>query len=91
MEKSRAASERIRPILEAMERSIDLARRKRLHNMHPAEPTPTTIPPASHIQQPINEQTDDSQEPYYRRKARPMRPSGVLGRVDDPNYRSQAS
>ena len=89
MEKSRVTAERIRPILEAMERSIDSARRKRLHSTHPAEPTPATIPPARQIQ-PTNEQTNDSQEPYYRRKARPMRASGVLGRFDDPNYRSQA-
>lgn len=90
MERSRITSEKIRPILEAMERSIDLARRKRLHAAHPASPAPTSIPPTSPAA-PTNEQPTDSQEPYYRRKARPKRPSGVLGRFDDPNYRAQAS
>ncbi len=91
MEKSRETTERIRPILEAMERSIDSARRKRLHATHPASPAPASIPPATTQAVPTNEQPDDSQEPYYRRKARPKRPSGVLGRFDDPNYRAQAS
>lgn len=89
MEKSRVTAERIRPILEAMERSIDAARRKRLHITHPASPASTSIPPTRSAA-PTNEQPGDSQEPYYRRKARPMRPSGVLGRFDDPNYRAQA-
>ena len=89
MDKSREISEKIRPILEAMERSIDSARRKRLQTAHPASPAPTIPPtrPAS----PINEQPSDAQAPYYRQKARPKRPSGVLGRFDDPNYRAQAS
>ncbi len=92
MDKSRETSEKIRPILEAMERSIDSARRKRLHTAHPASPAPTTssISPTRPAA-PINEQPVDAQVPYYRQKARPKRPSGVLGRVDDPNYRAQAS
>lgn len=90
MDKSRETSEKIRPILEAMERSIDSARRKRLHTAHPASPTPTSIPPTRPAA-PINEQSSDTEQPYYRQKARPKRPSGVLGRFDDPNYRAQAS
>ncbi len=90
MERSRVTSEKIRPILEAMERSIDLARRKRLHAAHPASPAPTAIPPTRPAA-PTNEQPNDAQAPYYRQKARPKRPSGVLGRFDDPNYRAQAS
>ena len=35
MEKSRVTADRVRPILQAMERSIDSARRRRLHGSQP--------------------------------------------------------
>ncbi len=35
MEKSRATADRVRPILQAMERSIETARRRRLHGSQP--------------------------------------------------------
>ncbi len=38
MEKSRATADRVRPILQAMERSIEMARRRRLHGSQPQAP-----------------------------------------------------
>ncbi len=45
MEKSRATADRVRPILQAMERSIETARRRRLHGSHPPAPAPPQAPP----------------------------------------------
>lgn len=48
MERQRPVSDRIRPILEAMERSIDSARRKRCNtNDRPATPRPASPPTPS--------------------------------------------
>lgn len=69
MEKSRPAAERIRPFLQAMERSIDLARQRRLHTAPGRGDEPG---------QPANEETGQDPEqtdPPIRRKARPKRPS----------------
>ncbi len=45
MEKSRVTADRVRPILQAMERSIDSARRRRLHGSQPQSPAPSQVPP----------------------------------------------
>ncbi len=45
MEKSRATADRVRPILQAMERSIETARRRRLHGSHPPAQAPPTFQP----------------------------------------------
>ncbi len=45
MEKSRATADRVRPILQAMERSIETARRRRLHGSHPQAPAPPQAQP----------------------------------------------
>ncbi len=45
MEKSRATADRVRPILQAMERSIETARRRRLHGSQPQAPAPPPAPP----------------------------------------------
>ena len=64
MDQSRSAAERVRPILQAMERSIEAARRRRLHESQgftrpgPVPASPTTTPDA----------------PLPRLKARPKRP-----------------
>ena len=58
MEKSRVTADRIRPILQAMERSIDSARRRRLHGLDPQsqalpQNTPPTYQPRPQLQQPV--------------------------------------
>ena len=45
MEKSRATADRVRPILQAMERSIETARRRRLHGSQPQAPVPPHAQP----------------------------------------------
>ncbi len=45
MEKSRATADRVRPILQAMERSIETARRRRLHGSQPQAPVPPQAQP----------------------------------------------
>ena len=45
MEKSRATADRVRPILQAMERSIETARRRRLHGSQPQAPAPPQAQP----------------------------------------------
>jgi len=67
MKTSRSTAERIRPILQAMERSIESARLRRLNKSH--DPTATR---ALEPGQPLSE---DGQRP--RRKARPKRPSPI--------------
>lgn len=44
MEKSRATADRVRPILQAMERSIEMARRRRLHGSQPQAPAQPPVP-----------------------------------------------
>ena len=44
MEKSRVTADRVRPILQAMERSIDSARRRRLHGSAPQSPSQPLSP-----------------------------------------------
>jgi len=86
MDNHKPAAERIRPILEAMERSIDSARRSRMH-----EPTGASVPQLQ--QAPVQRITPPpTSEPGQRLKARPKRLAGPLGSAfDQPTYRSQAS
>ncbi len=82
MDKSRPVAERVRPILNAMERSIDAARRRRLHlddepEQAVARPAPT--PP---------ETPAPCDDDVPRLKARPKRPSSFP--PFDGGYRSQA-
>ncbi|MBT8484869.1 MAG: hypothetical protein HKO59_03565 [Phycisphaerales bacterium] len=77
MDKSRPAAERVRPILEAMERSVTAARQRRLHGGTPAStPTPPT-PGTSTLEPPARDE-----ETPTRLKARPKRatpyPSGTF-------------
>ncbi|MHC4106732.1 MAG: hypothetical protein ACYSTY_01470 [Planctomycetota bacterium] len=62
MEQSRSAAERIRPILQAMERSIETARRRRLHDSQ----GPSSRGPS----EPLERASD---QPAPRLKARPKR------------------
>lgn len=80
MERSKPVADRIRPILEAMERSIDSARRKRC-NVPQDDPTPPTggDGPVNRHSQASSDRArpsggDDSPP---RLKARPKRPLNV--------------
>ena len=71
MKSTRSTAENIRPIIQAMERSIESARRRRLH--HTDEPPTATR--TEHQQQPVS---DASSTMPARRKARPKRPSPMI-------------
>ena len=80
MKTSRSTAERMRPILQAMERSIDAARRRRLHESEsPPEPRPVPVDP--------RQQGNDA---LPRRKARPKRSTPVLRQFDGSEYRAEA-
>ena len=96
MDTPRPAAERVRHILQAMERSIDSARRQRLHTSGvptpPPTPTPsnqTTFPrPASTLIQQSNAESGSSTP---RLKARPKRTEGFVSPFDQPVYRSKSA
>ncbi|MEM7229713.1 MAG: hypothetical protein AAF432_12950 [Planctomycetota bacterium] len=107
METNDHTVKRVRPILEAMERSIDSARRERLNDTDmpvtpeastPA-PTPATTPvsadePLIGASSPSPRADDELIHPAQRMKARPKRPSAFTNNVnpmDDQSYRSRAS
>ncbi len=86
MKTSRSTAERMRPILEAMERSIDAARRRRLHETDtPVQPRPTAVD--GHTK--ANGDGDGDGE-VPRRKARPMRATPTLRHPGNPDYRAEA-
>ncbi|MCH7798988.1 MAG: hypothetical protein IID28_11180 [Planctomycetes bacterium] len=85
MKNPRSTAERIRPILEAMERSIDTARRRRLHETDtPVQERPKAID--THANANAN---GDGEMP--RRKARPKRATPTLRHPGHPEYRAEAS
>lgn len=84
MEKPRPAAERVRPILQAMERSIDAARRRRLHTGAAVEEDEAPVPVAPEPSQSLR-----LGEPGSRLKARPKRPS-AFPRSDDGSQIPQA-
>ncbi len=78
MKISRSTAERVRPILQAMERSIDNARRRRLHEAEaPARARPLAV-----------EQPPGMEHEIPRRKARPKRSVPPL--MDGTEYRAEA-
>ncbi len=80
MKNSRTTAERMRPILEAMERSIDAARQKRLHDVDgPAQPRPLAV-----------DQPKVGDGAIPRRKARPKRATPQLLHPGAPEYRAKA-
>ncbi len=80
MKNSRTTAERMRPILEAMERSIDAARQQRLHGIDgPARPRPLAVEPHT---------ADNGEIP--RRKARPKRAAPQLLHPGGSEYRAEA-
>ena len=80
MKNSRTTAERMRPILEAMERSIDAARQKRLHDVDgPVQPRPLAADQHT---------VGDGEIP--RRKARPKRATPQLLHRGGSEYRAEA-
>ena len=87
MDNARSAAERVRPILQAMERSIDTARQRRLHTS--GIPVREMVPVT-----PIKQETSEAVvgqdgEPAPRLKARPKRAS-PLSTYDPNSLRSRA-
>ncbi len=80
MKTSRSTAERMRPILEAMERSINAARRRRLHE---------TDTPAQQNPMAVNHHANDDNE-MPRRKARPKRATPTLRHPGHTEYRAEA-
>ncbi len=80
MKTSRSTAERIRPILQAMERSIESARHRRLHETEsPPEPRPVPVDAREH-----------PGDALPRRKARPKRSTPVTRQFDGTEYRAEA-
>ncbi len=85
MEKSRVTADRVRPILQAMERSIDSARRRRLHGSQPQSPS-QPLPSSAQVQplyQPPHQQPvqrDFGQPPH--RPAPTLPQQGGLNELD---------
>ena len=73
MKTTRTTADRVRPILQAMERSVEAARRRRLHDTDD-QPRPRPVP-VEHAATTINGDTD-----LPRRKARPKRSTPDLRR-----------
>ena len=80
MKNSRTTAERMRPILEAMERSIDIARRQRLHGTD----TPVQQRPMA------ADRHGNGDDEMPRRKARPKRATPTLRHPGHPEYRAEA-
>jgi len=85
MDKPRPAAERIRPILQAMERSIDAARRRRLHMTGDDGKEEGAAKPVESENRPTNG------EPAQRLKARPKRSGHFSDREAGGSFRSRAS
>ncbi len=84
MDKSRPAADRVRPILQAMERSIDAARQRRLHSPDGQEADPQ-------VATPISTGTPTEGEPATRLKAKPKRPPQMPGFDRGEPFQSRAS
>ncbi len=86
MKNPRATAERMRPILEAMERSIDTARRRRLQETDtPVQERPMAIDTHANAN---GDGDGDGEMP--RRKARPKRATPTLRHPGHPEYRAEA-
>lgn len=80
MNNSRSTADRVRPILQAMERSIDQARNRRLHHDDaPMPPRPVPAPP------PVRNNDTNA----ARRKARPKRATPMMRPFDGSEYRAE--
>ncbi len=79
MEKSRATADRVRPILQAMERSIETARRRRLHGSQLQAPAPATPPgePQPQAQPTFRPQFQPGQPNHGQTQAHPRPMSSI--------------
>lgn len=84
MDRQKPVADRIRPILEAMERSIDSARRKRCNN-DPTPTPPSNRPNGSHESGADLPHPSSGDESPPRLKARPKRPMNLGGNNGGPN------
>lgn len=102
MEENRTNVDKIRPILQAMERSIDAARRERLSGEGEDDPAERNGDPAAQADDQQRRSDDDQQQDEQPRisgpttpeqarkmKARPKRPS-EYDDMNRQNYHSQA-
>lgn len=96
MDQPRQPSDRIRRILQSMERSIDTARDRRLNRSRPAVPAPVAQPQRISPPMPMQRETtigrpQPAQDEPARVKARPKRPnSGFFREWDNQGLRSKA-
>lgn len=99
MEPSKSTADRIRPILAAMERSIDAVRRERLGeaSLEDQESSHTTNAPKDGASTSSAEKTPNTEPTSNgtpaesgRLKAKPKRPDNVIGRWSHPSTHSQA-
>lgn len=88
MENARTAADRVRGILQSMERSIDEARRERLHRDDPT-PAPRVAPRPVPLDRTETDEPD-GERPPQRLKARPKRAT-PMGGFDSGTLRSRAS
>ncbi len=86
MKISRSTAERVRPILQAMERSIDTARRRRLHETEAPAQIQSQAPARARPMAVEHQTGMEHQIP--RRKARPKRATPTL--MDGTEYRAKA-
>ncbi len=75
MEKSRATADRVRPILQAMERSIEMARRRRLHGSQPQAPAQPPAQPTFRPQ--FQPQAQPAQPDHGQAQAHPRPVSSI--------------
>ncbi len=80
MKISRSTADRVRPILQAMERSIESARRRRMQDTEaPARSKPMAV-----------EHADGNTHEIPRRKARPKRATPIIRDRNGAEYRAEA-
>ena len=77
MKNPRTTAEQIRPIIQAMERSIESARRRRLHDTGTSTPEPRSTK---------HEARDTTDQP--RQKARPKRGPTLTAHFDASGFRA---
>lgn len=92
MDRTRNTADRVRPFLQAMEQSIDAARRKRTAQNDTPAPAEGGLTPSAPVQNPTTENsaTIGHDESTPRLKARPKRDSSVILPNPDSGLHSRA-
>ena len=83
MGKSRATADRVRPILQAMERSIEMARRRRLQGSQPQAPAQPPVPPQAQPTFPPQFRPHQAHRDHGQAQAQP-RPVSSIPREGGP-------